>query len=59
MRLPFKHRSSDMQLLDFEQAADPGVHGNTVFVERAERHNKSLQDDTSGTLSMKSAVSMV
>ena len=59
MRLPFKHRSSDMQLLDFEQAASPGVQGDTGSVARAERQHKSLEDDTSGTLSVASAASMV
>ena len=59
MRLPLKHRSSDMQLLDVEQAASPGVQGNTGTMGRAERSDKSLEDDTSGTLSVASAASMV
>lgn len=59
MRLHFKYRSSDMQLLDIEQTGSPGVKVDTAFVDRAERQNESLEDGTFGTLSVKSAVSMV
>lgn len=58
-RLSFKHSSSDMQLLDIEQTGSPGVKVDTAFVDRAERQNESLEDGTSGTLSVKSAVSVV
>lgn len=48
-----------MQLLDIEQTGSPGVKVDTAFVDRAERQNESLEDGTSGTLSVKSAVSVV
>ena len=59
MRLPFKHRNSDRQLLAFEQIVSPGIQGDTVSVERAERQNKSLEDDTSGAFKVESEVSVV
>lgn len=59
IRLPFKHRTSDMQLLDVEQAASPGVQADTMYMERVKMHNESLEGDTSGTLSVESAFSMV